>query len=104
MKTTKAKSHPENYCHQCGSKNVIWYAPNELWNELCESWEIICPKCFQERADERGINVIFKTEVLEEPELSKQLVCPRCKSNKIAPSEDHHSFMDCEHCGMTWAN
>ncbi len=35
---------------------------------------------------------------------SEQLVCPRCHSNKIAPSEDHHSFTDCEHCGLTWAN
>jgi len=31
-------------------------------------------------------------------------VCPRCKSNKIEESEEHHSFMDCNYCGLTWAN
>lgn len=56
----KAKSHPENFCHQCGNPNVTWYADNDLWNLLCEKWEIICSKCFQKRADEKGINVIFK--------------------------------------------
>ena len=58
----KPKSHPENFCNQCGSKNPTWYAPNEIWNHVCEKWEIICPSCFQGRCDELGINVIIKAE------------------------------------------
>lgn len=61
----KAKSHPENFCNQCGTKNPTWYSPNELWNKLCEEWEIICPKCFQERADEAGINIVFTVEIIK---------------------------------------
>jgi len=60
----KAKSHPEDFCNQCGNPNVTWYAPNDLWNKLCGESEIICPKCFQERADDEGINIIYKTEEL----------------------------------------
>lgn len=60
----KARSHPEKFCNQCGSKNPTWYAPNDIWNQVCERWEIICPSCFQERCDEAGINIIFITEVI----------------------------------------
>jgi len=62
-KNIKGSSHPENFCWQCGHPNVTWYAPNELWNKLCKGEEIICPRCFQERADKAGINLIFTTEV-----------------------------------------
>lgn len=58
------KTHPEDYCNDCNNKNVIWYAPNELWNKLCKREEIICPFCFQERAKKAGIKIIFKTEIL----------------------------------------
>lgn len=55
----KGSSHPENFCHQCGSKNPHWYAENQLWNLLCLPHEIICPSCFQERAENKGINMTF---------------------------------------------
>ncbi len=58
------KNHPEYYCNDCGHPNITWYAPNKLWNQLCKIEEIICPKCFQGRADKNGINVVFTTEVI----------------------------------------
>ena len=56
--------HPEDFCNDCRHPNITWYAPNELWNKLCERYEIICPKCFQQRADKKGINLVFTTEVI----------------------------------------
>lgn len=58
------KSHPEYYCNDCLNPNVIWYAPNDLWNKLCKQEEIICPKCFQDRANKAGINLIFNTKLV----------------------------------------
>ena len=61
----KEKTHPENFCWQCGHPNPTWYAPNELWNKLCDNeYDIICPKCFQIKAYEKGINIIFTTKIL----------------------------------------
>jgi hypothetical protein len=57
-------THPEDFCEECGLPNPTWYAPNELWNKLCTPVEIICPKCFQKRADKAGINIVFTTEIL----------------------------------------
>ena len=58
--------HPEDFCNDCGNPNVVWYAPNELWNKLCEKPEIICPKCFQDRADKAGIPTTFKVELFSD--------------------------------------
>ena len=53
------KIHPENFCWKCGNPNPSWSAPNELWNEVMERREdIICIKCYQELANEKGINPI----------------------------------------------
>lgn len=50
------KDHPENYCHLCGGKNIIWYADNELWNEVVDKPELICcPLCFVKLAENKGI-------------------------------------------------
>jgi hypothetical protein len=59
-------AHPEDFCQECGLPNPTWYAPNLLWNKLCKPVEIICPICFQKRADKAGINLVFTTEVLSE--------------------------------------
>ena len=56
--------HPETFCKECGNPNPCWYAPNLLWNKICDKNEIICPVCFQKRADKLGINLVFTTEVL----------------------------------------
>lgn len=59
--------HPENFCWQCGNPNPNWYAPNELWNKVCDNkGDVICPKCFQEEAKKQGISILFTTELTEE--------------------------------------
>jgi len=59
----KGTSHPENFCQQCGSKNPTWSAPDEVWNRFCEQWEIICPDCFQKRAEEDGLYVHIYADI-----------------------------------------
>lgn len=55
--------HPEDYCQQCGGKNVTWNAPNDLWNTIMGKPDgIICPSCFEKRAEEKGISIIFNAK------------------------------------------
>jgi len=62
------EEHPENSCQWCGGNNPCWYAPNELWNKITEHQVglIICPSCFQKKADEIGINLLFKAHLVSE--------------------------------------
>lgn len=58
--------HPEAFCSECGSSNPTWYADNVLWNSLVgDRYSIICPCCFQARADKLGKNIIFKAIELD---------------------------------------
>lgn len=52
--------HPEDICQQCGGKNVVWSADNDLWNELMGGPNgIVCPQCFEKVAEEKGVSIIF---------------------------------------------
>lgn len=61
----ECKGHPESKCDDCGGKNVVWHAPNELWNKVCRpAGEIcadpmLCPRCFILRAIKAGIDVAW---------------------------------------------
>ena len=50
----------ENCC-KCGGKNIIWFAPNELWNRVMRKtgmeskYGIICIHCFVEIAESNGV-------------------------------------------------
>lgn len=52
-----SKGHPEDYCHLCGGRNLrAWYVGNELWNKVVgEEITILCPICFVEIAEKKGI-------------------------------------------------
>lgn len=53
--------HPEDFCQNCGGKNVVWSADNDLWNELMGNREvIICPQCFEKLAEKNGVTMIFR--------------------------------------------
>jgi hypothetical protein len=67
------KNHPEETCQTCGCKNPIWYADNELFNNVNGSSNgIICPSCFEYKANEKGINIIFKAVAYPEVKDDKQ--------------------------------
>ena len=53
--------HPEAKCDDCGRPNVVWFAPNEIWNKVIrpngevETDPMLCPTCFIRRAETSGI-------------------------------------------------
>lgn len=52
--------HPEAICERCGGPNVVWFAPNDLWNRVIGSPEgIVCPRCFVLAAEAKGIDEIW---------------------------------------------
>lgn len=48
-------THPEDFCHRCGNRNLSWFVDSELWNV---AWaeaafeggyqSVLCPPCFAE--------------------------------------------------------
>lgn len=49
--------HPEALCMDCGGENVVWFAPNDLWNRVMGSPNgIVCPNCFIKRAERAGLD------------------------------------------------
>lgn len=51
--------HPEDFCHQCGRANIVWFAPNELWNKAVRAHglpEILCPVCFVQAVEAADIS------------------------------------------------
>jgi hypothetical protein len=49
----------EKTCQECGGGNPSWHAPNELWNQVTghPPGLIICPSCFERRAEAMGLMV-----------------------------------------------
>jgi hypothetical protein len=49
-------SHPEAFCQQCGRRNVVWFAPSDIWNATMGGGQgILCPVCFIEAAERAGL-------------------------------------------------
>ena len=51
--------HPEDFCHRCGAKNMLWFADAPDWNVATRCWAaetgregICCPLCFAEMYQE----------------------------------------------------
>ena len=69
MTPPQKEGHPEDKCQECGSRNPCWSAPNELWNIVVGSPDgILCPRCFQDKADEKGITVHTVVDVSQQKE------------------------------------
>lgn len=51
--------HPEAICDRCGGPNIVWYAPNELWNRAMPDDGIVCPLCFVVAARVVGIDPVW---------------------------------------------
>lgn len=59
----------ERVCQECGGKNPTWYADNDLFNKVNGSPNgIICPSCFEQKANKMGIEVIFKSGYAASPQ------------------------------------
>jgi hypothetical protein len=58
-----AQPHPEEKCQQCDRQNVVWSAPNDLWNSVMGSPNgIVCPTCFIVMAAAAGIDRVWRVE------------------------------------------
>lgn len=65
-KTHVRAGHPEVICDDCGGANVVWFAPNDIWNKVCRpngentGDPMLCPRCFIVRAIKAKIYVIWR--------------------------------------------
>lgn len=54
--------HPEDSCQDCGGPNVVWFAPNDLWNAVFPRGpnrgpdRLLCPVCFIRLAERAGLD------------------------------------------------
>lgn len=55
--------HPESICDACGGPNVVWFAPNDLWNRVVGSPNgILCPTCFIRAAERCGVEAVWRVD------------------------------------------
>lgn len=57
------EAHPEDFCEKCKRPNIVWFAPNELWNKAVRAAgepEILCPVCFVQLVEAMGANYIWQ--------------------------------------------
>lgn len=47
--------HPEDFCHRCGDRNPVWFAPADVWAKISTASlgepshaGIVCPACATE--------------------------------------------------------
>ncbi len=60
------EAHPEDFCQECGRPNIVWFAPNELWNKIVGSSDgILCPTCFAKRAEKITGKIVWRFEPME---------------------------------------
>lgn len=58
--------HPEEFCHQCGGRNVrSWFTQLDLWNAATTHVDrhdlaILCPQCFTEAWEEEYGSVTWE--------------------------------------------
>lgn len=46
----------ELLCQRCTQEYVVWFCPNEIWNQVQREGEhFFCPTCFTVLAEQRGI-------------------------------------------------
>jgi len=53
------------WCGRCDRRNVMgWSVSNEAWDRVVkERWDILCPSCFDELAEEQEIRYLFDEDV-----------------------------------------
>lgn len=82
-----ANGHPEATCDDCGGKNVIWFAPSEMWNKVArrpDGEPMLCPRCFILRAEAMGIHEVWMVT----PDLrDTQTNPPNGSDERAAPSD-----------------
>ena len=60
--------HPEDYCHRCGARNMLWFADRDVWLAATAALAsetgregIFCPQCFADlHSEQTGKRAIWK--------------------------------------------
>lgn len=61
LSAAPAQEYPEANCHRCGRPNVVWHAPNDIWNQVEAVREVIlCPVCFVQDAEAKGLVHVWR--------------------------------------------
>ena len=52
------------FCEDCGRKqSLVWHANDELWLKLMKKRNgVVCPECFNKRASNNGMVVIWNVD------------------------------------------
>jgi hypothetical protein len=58
--TDPLAEHPEDWCQRCCGRNVLWFAPDELWNRYHGRYNILCPDCFMFMAKLDGFDPVWE--------------------------------------------
>lgn len=102
--------HPEDYCHRCGARNMVWFTSADLWKVATAAWAaetgregICCPACFADLHEQATGNprIIWEvrpwspptetTALAEAPELDS-----RCTAHDV---EGMRCVLDAPHGG-----
>ncbi len=75
---------PESVCHRCGGNNVVWFAPNEIWNQVDAPEDILCPSCFVISAELKGITPTGWRLAPEDLDLQAQIATLTAERHAIA--------------------
>lgn len=63
--------HPEDVCHRCGRRNLVWHVDYEHWATATRNRErgdldILCPSCFAELYQaETGMRIVWEMRLDE---------------------------------------
>jgi hypothetical protein len=58
---TREAPHPEDTCQVCRGPNIVWSAPNHVWNRVMpDDGGILCPVCFVIAAESAGIVTVWR--------------------------------------------
>jgi hypothetical protein len=55
-------------CQQCNAAyREVWWAPDDVWNEVSGDYNLLCPGCFDQLAREKGIYLHWGCKAEEYP-------------------------------------
>ena len=48
------------FCKDCGARQpIVWHATDDLWDRISGDKNVLCPNCFDKRADQKGILLMW---------------------------------------------
>ena len=69
VKETISEAVRELLCQRCNQEYPVWFAPNDLWNQVQRAGEhFFCLTCFAVLAEERGVKTTAWKVTLESDE------------------------------------